>query len=63
MVFNNIECAVLNLTDMTSYLSLERQKEKLRLIKLLNTTIHHEMVAPLKAQMDISNCILENSTD
>ena len=63
MVFNNIDCAVINLTDMTSYLSLERQKEKLRLIKLLNTTIHHEMVAPLKAQMDISNCILENSTD
>ena len=49
----------LNFLDMTSFLDLERQKEKYRMIKLLNTTIHHEMIAPLKAQMDISKCLAD----
>ena len=49
MVYNNIDCHVLNFVDMTSYFSLEKEKEKNRMIKILNTTIHHEMIAPLKA--------------
>ena len=59
LLFNNINCYVLNFTDMTSFLDLEKQKEKYRMIKLLNTTIHHEMIAPLKAQMDISKCLAD----
>ena len=59
MVYNNINCHVLNFTDMTSFLDLEQQKEKYRMIKLLNTTIHHEMIAPLKAQMDISKYLAD----
>ena len=54
MVYNNIDCRVLNFQDMTTYLRLQRQEEKYRLIKMLNTSIHHEMIAPLKAMMDIS---------
>ena len=54
MVYNNIDCHVLNFQDMTSYFGLQRQQEKYRLIKMLNTSIHHEMIAPLKAIMDIS---------
>ena len=61
MVYNNIDCHVLNFVDMTSYFSLEKEKEKNRMIKILNTTIHHEMIAPLKAQMDISKCLFEKS--
>ena len=61
MVYNNIDCHVLNFVDMTSYFSLEKEKEKNRMIKILNTTIHHEMIAPLKAQMDIAKCLFEES--
>ena len=60
MIYNNTNCQVLNFLDMTSYYSLERSKEKYRLMKLLNTTVHHEMIAPLKAQEDISRCLYEN---
>ena len=33
------------------------------MIKLLNTTIHHEMLAPLKAQMDISKYLDKKLVD
>ena len=61
MVYNNLDCHVLNFLDMTSYFNLEQQKEKYRMIRMLNTTIHHEMIAPLKAQTDISKCLFDNS--
>ena len=61
MIYNNTHCHALNFLDMTSQFSLERYKEKNRLMKLQNTTIHHEMIGPLKAQMDISKCLCENS--
>ena len=60
MIYNNTNCQVLNFLDMTSHYSLERSKEKYRLMKLLNTTVHHEMIAPLKAQEDISRCLYES---
>ena len=60
MIYNNTNCHVLNFLDMTSQYSLERSEEKCRLMKLQNTTIHHEMIAPLKAQIDISTCLYEN---
>lgn len=49
MIYNNAKCQVLNFLDMTSHYSLERLKEKHQLMKLQNTTVHHEMIAPLKA--------------
>ena len=60
MIYNDTNCHVLNFLDLTSQYSLERSKEKYRLMKQLNTTVHHEMIAPLKAQMDISSCLYEN---
>ena len=60
MVYNSIDCRVLNFQDMTSYFNLQRQQEKYRLIKMLNTSIHHEMIAPLKAMMDISKHLALN---
>ena len=47
--FSKKECQILNLTDVTSIMTLEREKEKYRMIKLLNTSVHHEMIAPLRA--------------
>ena len=44
---------------MTSHFQIERQKEKHRMMKLINPTTHHEMIAPLKAQIDISRCLYE----
>ena len=47
--FSKKKCQVLNLADITSIIRLEREKEKFRTIRMLNTSVHHEMIAPLRA--------------
>ena len=54
ITFNEKECQLLNFTDITSYKRLKKQEEINRLLKTLNTSVHHEMLAPLKANMEIS---------
>ena len=54
ITFNEKECQLLNFTDITSYKRLKKQEEINRLLKTLNASVHHEMLAPLKANMEIS---------
>ena len=60
--FAQRQCLLLNFSDITSYKKLEQEQEKTRLLYMLNTMTHHEMLAPLNAQMDISKSLFENST-
>ena len=54
LIFNEKECQVLNFTDMTMYLQLKREEEKTRMLGALNLSVHHEMLAPLKTNVDVS---------
>ena len=54
ITFNSKECQLINFTDITSYKRLKKEEEINRLLKTLNASVHHEMLAPLKANMEIS---------
>ena len=45
---------MINFSDITAYKRLEQEKEMNRLLKTLNTSVHHEMLTPLKANVDIA---------
>ena len=46
-------------TDITAYQLIEKKEEEKRILLALNATVHHEMLAPLKATMDISMHLYE----
>ena len=57
--FDDYECQILNITDITSYKRLEQEKETNELLRTLNTTVHHEMLAPLRANISFCRKLLE----
>ena len=50
--FNKKNCQVLSISDLTTFQQLKEKEEKHRLLIALNTTVHHEMIAPLKANTE-----------
>ena len=54
LTFAGTECQVINFTDITAYKRLKLEEEKTNMLEMLNTTVHHEMIAPLKANVDFS---------
>ena len=44
---------MLNFSDITMYVRFKREEEKNRLLSTLNTSVHHEMLGPLKINIDI----------
>ena len=59
MSYNGEECQVLNFTDITSYKRLKREEETNRLLKILMTSISHEIIGPLKTNVQISACLIK----
>ena len=51
MTFNDINCQVINFTDITTYKLLKQEEETNRLLQALNTSAHHEMLGPLKTNI------------
>ena len=58
LTFNRKECLVINFTDITAYKRLEQEREINNQLKMLNTSVHHEMIAPLKANVEISERLI-----
>ena len=58
LVFKETECQVINFTDITVYKQLELEEEKNSILRILNLSVHHEMVAPLKANIDLSERLI-----
>ena len=54
LVINEKECLVLNLTDITAYQRLKNEREKSSLLSTLNTSVHHEMIGPLKINVEMA---------
>ena len=57
ITFSQKKCQVLNFTDVTSSIMMEREKQKYEMMKSLNTSVHHEMIGPLRAQSSISKSL------
>ena len=60
LIFNEKECQVLNFTDMTTYLQLKCEEEKNKLLSTLNMSVHHEMLVPLKVNVDASSHLIKH---
>ena len=53
------ECRVINFTDISAYKMLEQQKETNKILKALNASVHHEMLAPLKCNVDLCKILIK----
>ena len=58
LIIDEKECQVVNFIDISSFIKLKQEKENNELLKTLNTTVHHEMLAPLRANVDICQRLL-----
>ena len=54
LYFNEVECVVINFTDISTYQRLKIQEENNNLLKTLNASVHHEMVVPLKVNIEMA---------
>ena len=62
LVFNEKECQVLHFTDVTTYVRLKEQEETNRLLKAINIFVHHEMLAPLRSNIQIAQRLKKTLT-
>ena len=53
LIIDEKECQVVNFIDISTYKRLKQEKLNNEILKTLNTTVHHEMLAPLRANVDI----------
>jgi len=61
--FNDMDCQVLNFSDITTYKQLKHEEETSRLLRALNASAHHEMLGPLKANIEISARLVKRLKD
>ena len=60
MTFNDKECQVLNFTDITTQKRLKLEEEKSEMLTALNTSVHHEMLSPLKSNVEFSQRLIRD---
>ena len=60
ILFDGKECQLLNFSDITTYKLLKKEEEKSRLLSMLNTSVHHEMLGPLRANLEVSERLIRN---
>ena len=58
LIYNTSECQVLNFTDISTYKRLKQKEESNNLLKTLNASVHHEMIAPLKTNLAMTGRLL-----
>ena len=58
LIIDERECQVVNFFDISTYKRLKQEIENNELLKNLNTTVNHEMLAPLRANVDICERLL-----
>ena len=58
LTINEKLCLVLNLTDITAYQRLKNEKEKSSLLSTLNTSVHHELIGPLKINVEMAKRLM-----
>ena len=54
IIFNDRESQLLTLTDITIHRKLEQQENKNHMLTMMNANIHHEIVTPLKVNINVA---------
>ena len=52
--FNDEECVVISFTDISTYERLKHEEEVNNLLKTLYASVHHEMLVPLKVNVEMA---------
>ena len=55
VTFDDIECQMLNFTNITTFHKLKQEEQKRKLLQALNASVHHEMLSPLSTNVMIAN--------
>ena len=63
LIFNDKECQVLNFTDVTTTKRLNEEQEKSKQLTDLSTTVHHELLGPLKSNVDFAEYLVKHLKD
>jgi len=63
LVFNDKECRILILKDLTSAFRFKRAREMGQNLKMLTTTVSHEMRLPLESVLTMCRILLSWTTD
>ena len=58
-MFQEKECQIINITDLTAYIKLQKEESTNRLLKTLNASVHHEMLTPVKTMIEISERLVK----
>ena len=59
LLIDEKQSTLINFSDISDYRKLKKQEQITMLLKTLNATVHHEMLAPLKANIQICNRLLK----
>ena len=62
IIYNDSECSALQFTDITANQNLRKEKERSKMLEMLNATVHHEMLSPLKSNVILSKRLLKETT-
>ena len=54
LIFNDKECVVLNFQDVSLWKRLKQEEQKGKLMSTLYSSVHHEMLGPLKNNVETS---------
>ena len=57
--FKELECQLITFTDVSIYQQLKDQEERSEKLNSLNTSVHHEMVCPLRINVRIAEELLQ----
>ena len=58
LTINKKECLVLNLADITAYQRLKNEREKSSLLSTMNSIVHHEIIGPLKINVEMAERLI-----
>lgn len=59
LIFNERECLVFNIRDITEIQASEKLKSEVKILGLYSSTISHEMLLPLKNIIAVSSSLEE----
>ena len=60
LLYSEEDCVVINFTDISTFQKLKVQEENVNLLKTLNASVHHEMVVPLKVNIEMAERLKSN---
>ena len=61
--FNEKESTVINFTDVSDFYQLKQKEDANNLLKTLIASVHHEMVVPLKVNVEMAERLSIKLTD